>query len=59
MDKIKGFFAIMVDRPRYDPKVISIGTYEQAVDSYHEHVEYHAKFNPEYKVRLIKITFLD
>lgn len=59
MDKIEGFFAVMVERPRYDPKVIGIGSYEQAIDTYHEHVEYHAKFNPDYKLRLIKISFLD
>ncbi len=59
MEEIKGFFAILIERPRYDPRVVGMGKYEQALDTYHEHVAYYAKYNPEYSVRLIKITFLD
>lgn len=60
MDKIEGLFSIMIDAPTKDPVLVGQGSnYQIALDLWHELVEHHAKFNPEYKVRLIKFSFLD
>lgn len=60
MEQIEGLFSIMIDRPTKDPVLIGQGeNYEIALNLWYELVEHHAKHNPQYKVRLIKFSFMD
>lgn len=60
MEEIEGLFSILIERPTADTVLIGRGdNYEIALDCWHDLVEHHAEFNPEYKVRLIKFSFLD